>query len=110
MNRSSSSSGVEGHKLDDGINGDIHANDRHIPVHHDEDAFEDEEVDVDDLPESMKPKLEKRKFKIDFLVTILFVTSFDFGLTFRCLDFTRKITKHSHAHKLISAETEVNAM
>ena len=65
MNRSSS--GVEGHKLDDGINGDIHANDRHIPVHHDEDAFEDEEVDVDDLPESMKPKLEKRKFKIDFL-------------------------------------------
>jgi hypothetical protein len=35
-------------------------------VHHDEDAFEDEEVDVDDLPESMKPKLEKRKFKIDF--------------------------------------------
>jgi len=59
LNRSSSSSGVEGHKLDDGINGDIHANDRHIPVHHDEDAFEDEEVDVDDLPESMKPKLEK---------------------------------------------------
>ena len=64
MNRSSSSGGVEGHKLDDGINGDIHANDRHIPVHNDEDAFEDEEVDVDDLPESLKPKLEKRKLKI----------------------------------------------
>ena len=67
MNRSSSSGGVGEHKLDDGINGDTHANDRHIPVHHDEEAFEDEEVDVDDLPESMKPKLEKRKFKIDFL-------------------------------------------
>ena len=82
MNRSSS--GVEGHKLDDGINGDIHANDRHIPVHHDEDAFEDEEVDVDDLPESLKPKLEKRKLK--------------FGLNFRCLYFTRKIAKRSRAH------------
>merc|ERR1712153_83320 len=59
LNRSSSSGGVGEHKLDDGINGDTHANDRHIPVHHDEEAFEDEEVDVDDLPESMKPKLEK---------------------------------------------------
>ena len=92
MNRSSS--GVEGHKLDDSINGDIHANDRHIPVQHDEDAFEDEEVDVDDLPESLKPKLEKREFKIDFLAKNSSVTNFDFGLTYRCLYFTRKIAKY----------------
>ena len=60
-------------------------------MHHDEDAFEDEEVDVDDLPESMKPKLEKRKFRIDFLTKKFSATSFDFGLAFRCLYFTRKI-------------------
>ena len=63
INLNRSGSGTGNHKSEAEINDILAANNRQVPAHVDQDdAFEDEEVDVDDLPESMKPKLETSMF------------------------------------------------